>query len=579
MKTIRPTPFSGFDFRSHPVAASGRVCLLVVFFLLIPTLCHAGFIDHLARSDDVGANKVPSRGHSHVLVIPVELDTARLKRLPIERIRRFFTDDPQDLRLTFPGYWRVNSQGRYRVTATVTPPVRFAHCPFLNTGPTCTPARGDVSALLSGVSVVRRIIQSAIEDNGLSLADFDLNGPEGKPDGYIDGVILIANGGWFGVALPFGLLHESAIIERDGVRITMAAIASGPRALPMSLHEFGHLLGFADLYDEWNLTYGLALSLMGSWDYNPRSTPLLDAYSRMQIGWADVEQIEKSARRRIEPAALGGTVYKLGDGREFFLVETRAPFKVYDRAVGEPGLAVTHINLDRLPASEPGGFLRTVADCPNCRPFRPFIMNVQADGRYDLQLKTARFDPQADLFRTGDALLPGPRRLRLSRANLWFSSNDYWGWPTGVSVSEIDSDSQRPAVVATLSGPLAPKACQRLRCPAELRCQLGRCVPDPLRPGIELSQRLSLERARLAFAVPEAPRSDSALRSDELPRTDVQADSRSDVLARLCDWRIVSVILFLLWLLLVRPRIKRAYEKRLREKGRLGDDEDLKNRF
>lgn len=522
-----------------------RLGFVALVWLFIYTPAQAGFIDHLADLSDIGPAKVPNRGHSHILVIPLELDAGRLPPLDLPRIRRFFTDDPENRRVSFPGYWRVASAGRYRVSATVTDAVRITGCPFSG-GQDCTPARGDLRALVAGVPLLRRVILQAIEENGLDLRDFDRNGPATGPDGWIDGVILIVNGGWFGVALPFGLLHPEWTIERDGVRIPKVAIASGPRALPMSLHEFGHLLGFADLYDEWKRSFGLSFSLMGGWRYDD-TTPLPDAFSRMRIGWAQVEQVEGLRRVKIDPAAMGGKIYKLGDGREFFLVEARAPLGVYDRVTPQPALAVYQVNLDRAPGSGPNAYLRTVTDCPNCRRFRPFLMNVQADGRFDLQWKTRRGEP-ADLFGLGDALLPGPRRLRLSPSNTWLASNTYAGVPTGVSITEIDPVSQAPAVLATLNGPRSPRACARIRCPAGSLCMEGRCVsarsPDyPQGPG-------TLPLPAFAADPPPTLAPDPAPPAPP-PVTPPEPDADA------VDWRPLSVLLLLLWFLVLRPRLKR----------------------
>ncbi len=533
---------------------------------LFPSPADAGFVDHFARRDDVGPAKAPHRGHSHILVIPVQLDARRLPPPDLPRIRRFFVDSnpdsrARDERLSFPGFWRLNSGGRFVVTADVVPPVVFRRCPLPVSSDTCTPTRRDFTALAYGIPLVQEVMRRAVAENDLDFADYDRNGPAGRPDGWCDGVVIVMNGGWFGVALPFGIFDARFTLEFDGVKVNMAALSSGRRALPMAIHEYGHLLGFADLYDEWRVTEGLPYSAMGSWKYDARAVPLLDAFSRMQIGWLDVEAISGTQTRLIPPTARG-KAFKLGSGREYFLVENRQPIGPYDRQIGAPGLSVLHVNLDRLPTAGEHGFIRTVLDCPNCRRWRPFLMQVQADRRFDLQYRLKREDP-ADFFRSGDALLPAPRGLRLSPSHVTFSSNAYSGRPTGVAIEEVDSDGLLPFIRATLSAPQLDDPCRESVCTTGRVCRNGRCVED-LDPAFDPPPRV------VAMGEP-------------LPDNFAQAayargeDEDGWGLPEL-DWRLLSVLLLVGWLLL-RRRIKRGYEKHLRKKGQLAEDEETRSRF
>lgn len=409
--------------------------------------------------------------------------------------------------------------------------------------------------MAAGIPLVKRVILTALDQNGWSLRDFDLNGPDRKPDGYADGIILILNVGWFGVALPFGLIDSRFIVEQDGVKATLAAIASGPRALGMSLHEFGHLLGFADLYDEWGMTYGLGMSLMGRWDYDLRTTPLLDAFSRVMIGWARLERITGQREVWLAPVLSSGRVIQLGGGDEFFLVENRSPIPPFDGGLKRSGLAIYQVNLERLPDREGFDFIRTVLDCPNCRPFRPLVMNVQADGRFDLQVRTHPFEAEEDLFHTGDALLPRPEGPPLSRSNLLLSTNQSNGKPTQTMVVQIDSDSYQPMIRATFAAPFPRNPCDRLQRPPDPSCLEG-----ARRPPLESD-----------FGPPPGP-----------PRAALPALAASAPgcfsLGEYLDWRILSIILLILWLIL-RPLLKRRYEERLRKQGLLKKDENVKGRF
>lgn len=444
---------------------------LLVFLITKSLVSEAGFVDHFARTDDIGPNKAPHNGFSRILVIPVNLDTKHRKKLDPEKIRRFFSDRGEDF--SFPGFFRINSCGRLRLEAEISKPVNFEQCPIPLASEKCAPTRRDISSLLYGIPLVLEVIRRAKLENGLDFRRYDINGPSGKPDGWCDGIVILMNGGWFGVALPFGIFDRRFELEFDGVRINQAAISGGRRALAMSIHEYGHLLGFADLYDEWKRTAGLQLSAMGNWKYRSDSVPMLDAFSKMQIGWAEMERISGS-RTVLIPPANTCKVYQLGTGPEFHLVENRGPIGVYDANTQQPGLAVYHVNLKRLPAGSRYSFVRTVADCPNCRRWRPLVMNVQADRLFDNQYRLKRFEPE-DLFRTGDALLPSPSSLPLSDSNVWFSSNLYSGKGSGVAIEDIDSQSYLPFIRARLTAPVSDHPCKNLKCPGDLSCYGGRC--------------------------------------------------------------------------------------------------------
>ena len=71
----------------------------------------------------------------------------------------------------------------------------------------------------------------------------------------------------------------------------------------MRAHFIGHLLGFADLYNESQTTTDLPYSLMGGWYYDTAAS-LLDPFSRVAIGWAIGDRYEAEiAQRRAEDAA------------------------------------------------------------------------------------------------------------------------------------------------------------------------------------------------------------------------------------------------------------------------------------
>ena len=95
------------------------------------------------------------------------------------------------------------------------------------------------------------------------------------------------------------------------------------------------------------------------------------------------------------------------DRHEYFLAEARGPTGPYNRnlvrstgATPVLGLALYRVNWTRGPQ---GSFVRQLIRCLNCDPFDPYVMNVQADRKYDLQAGLP-LRPEEDLFTDGDVL-------------------------------------------------------------------------------------------------------------------------------------------------------------------------------
>ena len=95
-------------------------------------------------------------------------------------------------------------------------------------------------------------------------------------------------------------------------------------------HEFGHTLGWIDLYDtdyETNgRTFGMMhMSLMASGNYNNggRTPPALTLLERWQAGWIDaLEMIGESGNYTLPPV-WEDRGYAIATENEFFILENR----------------------------------------------------------------------------------------------------------------------------------------------------------------------------------------------------------------------------------------------------------------
>jgi M6 family metalloprotease-like protein len=116
-------------------------------------------------------------------------------------------------------------------------------------------------------------------DAGLDFAAFDNDGPDGLPasgddDGIVDALIIVHAGSGSETGTPGSILSHTwttvdVVTTADGVgawRYSTVAEDS-PRGVPA--HEFGHLLGLADLYDRRSTT--ILAGGLGDWSLMPRA--------------------------------------------------------------------------------------------------------------------------------------------------------------------------------------------------------------------------------------------------------------------------------------------------------------------
>lgn len=462
-------------------------CLVTSLVSAAPTPASADFIDHIATSDDVGRAKVPAFGRSRVLVLTMEVDG--FDPLDMDALRAYFSPDPTPGEPNFTDFYTRMSLGDYVPEAEVLDPIRFESCPlpedYFGFEDCFIPRNGGggaaaLESLDVGLEVLETLIERADQELGVDFARYDINGIDGEPDGWIDGVLLVHNINFGGIALPVFFVRRDGPITVDGVQINIVGIAESPN---VALHEFGHLLGWADLYDESRQTQGFQYSAMGSWLYET-PPPAIDAYSRIAIGWTEPQVIaegESVEGVRLPPATDTGAVVQLGQGDEYFLIENRGalPGDYIDAGIEGRGLSVVHVNLAKLPDPREGGWPLRLLNCLNCEPWSPFLMNEQADGNFSLQSTLGRRNDAEDLFMDGDDFLPNTINfLPLDVDNKAFSSNRYDGAVTGATLTNLRFEGDVAVFDVRVDEPCSIITCTGRRVCVEGRCVLSDEVPD-----------------------------------------------------------------------------------------------------
>lgn len=497
-----------------PGGVHSRAMDVLRFFVVLAVVAagasRADFYDHFAQREDIGPHKVPYLGPARVLVIPVEVSGA--PPIDLARVQRFFTPDEPG---GFVDYYHTASVGRYQPEVTISPIVHFDSCPLPpESFPNCAVPRGDIAAFTPGMNMMREVIKRA-DALGVDFTQLDVNGRKGVADGFADGVMILTNIKFGGIAFPFAYYNRDdnlaggmggALIV-DGIKIPMMAIAGELDTYTM-VHEFGHLLGLTDLYDETGAYDGLHFTWMGAWNYDP-DIPLPDAESRYRLRWADVVQATGPARFRIPPVEQSGRVIRLGTGPEYFLVENRGPGGRFDREFTARGLVVYHVDRTIRLQGEEGRFLDRILNCVQCDPWRPYIRDVQADGRFELQHGGAP-NYEEDLFRDGDVLAPDESGQAVSVTHQVQSTNYYSGEQSGLAIRDIEV-LEDGTIEASF---IAPKtdACTDVFCPEGVGCKPINCgaqAPDEIPEGCGCSSSTGtgalfawIAALALAFATP-----------------------------------------------------------------------------
>jgi immune inhibitor A len=177
-----------------------------------------------------------------------------------------------------------------------------------------------------------------------------------------------------------------AVQAPGGRRFDDACVIAEKEVKPFSsfgvlCHEFGHLLGLPELYapggrpQEGIGVWGLMGQ--GTWLRRGERPPHLCAWSKVRLGWADVQTIDHSTiaveLRAVERVPRVVKLPAAPDRpEEYYLLENRARIGA-DRAIPGEGLLVWHVD------ESVGGFRS-----PENDPSHKLLHLVEADGRGDL---------------------------------------------------------------------------------------------------------------------------------------------------------------------------------------------------
>ena len=276
---------------------------------------------------------------------------------------------------SFSHFFATMSLGQLQVTGEVAPR-RYVSAQEAAAYVATTPTE---NALFGRFS--EEILRQA--DADLDFARFDNDGSDGVPnsgddDGVVDAVFIVLSSTptnfLLGPATGIGTLgfKELFVVTDDRgwngnfIRISndQGTLQQGRtlvEAVGSMCHEYGHVLGLPDLFNQaflqerdappeqdsagigaWGLMGWGALGWNG--DDGPNS---FCAWSRQQLGWTAVVEIGSGTQNiRLAEVGTGGPVIKLPlDKEEYFLLEHRRTSSYYDRHLPGEGLLIWHVRL------------------------------------------------------------------------------------------------------------------------------------------------------------------------------------------------------------------------------------------
>ncbi len=379
--------------------------------------------DKFSEPDKIGASKIPRFGDSRIPVIIMSGDAGAVASA---LQRPFFSNDLEAD--TFRNYWHTNSLSAYDSRLFLFEPAPGAAKPVF---PKCGQPVSEICRK-EWLSLIVNTLNRLAEADGFEAASFDINGRDETPDGFFDGIIVLADGVEGAHPLFTG---KNNIPTVAGIRLGPVLLAGLDTSNYELLRGFARLLGFADMSVNEESNAGVFLSLVGNTepDANEEGLPMLDGYSRLRAGWARPVKLNNPLRKvYMLPARTSGEVYIIGGDAEFFLIENRAPGGLYDSQIKTPGLAIYHI--DETPRKKDKRALPIMNLWPD-------VASVQSG-----QILTS---DQA-LFREGDYIRSDYQAQNPFDGNT-HPPNTNWnsGEPSDVTIKDIDTKSHFPMISVT----------------------------------------------------------------------------------------------------------------------------------
>jgi len=288
-------------------------------------------------------------------------------------------------------------------------------------------------------------------DPAVDFSKYDNDGPDNVPnsgddDGYVDALMIVYAGvhgenNLRGVQSElFGSnIYVTDDLSSNGGKLKIRTFTLAPELVESSLtiavacHEFAHVLGLPDLYDETGRSAGLGYwCLMSGGAYLPGGKPgHLSAWCKIQLGWVAPVEVAENGTVYLDPVETSPAVFKIWeDGyglSRYFLLENRQRTG-FDAGLPGSGLLIYHVDENQWFGTAYCGGLSN-------NDFTHKLVDLEeADGRCDLDYCNSFFGDGEDPF-------PGTSNNSTFDDLSNPDSRDYEGNSTGVAVRNIGYSS------------------------------------------------------------------------------------------------------------------------------------------
>jgi M6 family metalloprotease-like protein len=314
------------------------------------------------RAPHIGTGPVVN-GVEKVLVLPILFSNTTTQPWAASDLQRRLFDGPSSTE-TLTQLYNEMSRGNLTMTGTVAP---WTTVPGKDTD-----YEGPIGNNGLGGTGLWTMLKATLD---AADATIDFSQYDDDHDGYVDLVAFVqpeaggecggTNNMWshrWVVEGAAGQAKDTAVanhgyLTNDGVRVSdyvlQPALNCGFPATPISIgvfaHEFGHALGLPDLYPTAGDAPGAGIGewgLMGAGNWNvPTSPSHMEAWSKMQLGWAPVQTISTNQHVVLDQIETAGSIVRINipNTTEYFLLENRQKVGS-DIALKSTGLLIWHVD-------------------------------------------------------------------------------------------------------------------------------------------------------------------------------------------------------------------------------------------
>lgn len=252
---------------------------------------------------------------------------------------------------SFRDFYLENSYGQLDITTTVSRWVQLKHPKSYYTD--------NVTA------IIREALTQLVTEGSINMSDYDNNN-----DGILDGLAIIHQGPgqeatsdlddiWSHSSGVNGVSVGGVIVGKYTIQPEVLGYSGRQSTIGVMCHEFGHNLGAPDFYDtnygtngEFPGTGRWDLMASGSWNGNSGDRPAgINMWQKIEFGWLQPTLLEADTRiDNLLPASAEPVAYRIDSSErgDYFILENRAAYGEFDKALPNSGLLIYHINEDRL---------------------------------------------------------------------------------------------------------------------------------------------------------------------------------------------------------------------------------------